>query len=234
MIFFDIDDTLLDDRQAQDEAARGLWRAYQPELPYREDEFPGLWHAISTKHYHTFTTGEITFGEQRRRRIREAFREVPLADAEVDARFNVYLAHHEANWSLFADTLPCLDALAGRRIGVISNGDPRKQRGKLEATHIAARFALVVISGDIGIPKPQPEIFLHACRLAGEPPSACVYIGDNPVFDVHGSRGVGMTGIWLNRHGAPAADVGAPIITTLADLPSLLAEADCSHTPAHT
>lgn len=222
MIFFDIDDTLLDDRHAQDEAARGLWRAYRRELPYSEEEFPALWDAISAKHYHTFTTGEVSFDEQRRRRIREAFCRPRLADAAVDERFAVYLTHHEANWALFADTLPCLDALAGRRIGVISNGDPHKQRSKLQATGITERFEIIVISGDIGRPKPQPDIFLHACRLAGEPPRACVYIGDNPIFDVYGSRAVGMTGIWLNRRGAANDAVGEPIIRTLAALPALI------------
>lgn len=226
MIFFDIDDTLLDDRHAQDEAARGLWRAYRHELPCSEDEFPALWDAISARHYRTFTTGEVSFIEQRRRRIREAFRQPRLADTEVDARFSVYLAHHEASWSLFADALPCLDALAVRRIGVISNGDAQQQRCKLRATHIMERFEIILISGDIGIPKPQPDIFLHACRLAGEPPSACVYVGDNPVFDVHGSRAVGMTGVWLNRRGASIDTVDEPIIQTLAALPALLDRAE--------
>jgi putative hydrolase of the HAD superfamily len=218
MIFFDIDDTLLDDRHAQDEAARGLWRAFRHLLPYSEAEFPAVWDEASARHYHFFTTGEVSFTEQRRRRIREIFRQPTLPDAETDARFARYLAFHEDNWTLFPDTLPCLDALAGHRLGVISNGDPQQQRRKLDKTGIAQRFSVVVISGDIGKPKPQPEIFLHACRLAGVQPEECIYIGDNPVFDVQGSRGVGMCGVWLNRRGAPAERVGAPIITSLDEL----------------
>ncbi len=221
MIFFDIDDTLLDDRRAQDEAARAFRREFAHLIPYSEDEFPALWDALSARHYRDFTTGAISFSEQRRRRIREVFGQPELAGAEADARFARYLAHHEANWSLFADALPCLAALAERRLGVITNGDPAQQRRKLAQTNIVSLFSLVVVSGDIGKPKPQPEIFLHACRLANVQPQECTYVGDNVDFDARGSRAVGMQGIWLNRWGA-SADIEAPIISTLADLPGLL------------
>jgi len=220
MIFFDIDDTLLDDRHAQDEAALGLRREFSHLLPYAPEEFPALWDSVSVRHYRSFTTGDISFVEQRRRRIHEVFRAPDLPDADADARFARYLAHHEENWTLFPDALPCLHALGGRRLGIISNGDPAQQRRKLSATGIARFFPTVVVSGDIGIPKPQAEIFLHACRLAGVRPEECLYIGDNLVFDAQGSRAAGMRGVWLNRRGAPSAGVAQPIITTLADLPA--------------
>jgi putative hydrolase of the HAD superfamily len=221
MIFFDIDDTLLDDRHAQDEAARGLWREFAHLLPYTEGEFPGVWEAISSHYYTRFTAGEISFTEQRRTRIREVFRQPDLAGPEADRRFAHYLAHHESKWQLFADTLPCLTALAGCRLGIISNGDPAQQRRKLRAMNIAALFSPIVVSGDIGKPKPQPEIFLHACALAGVAPAQCAYVGDKLDFDARGSRAAGMQGIWLNRWDAAPED-GIPTIATLAELPGLL------------
>ena len=223
MIFFDIDDTLLDDRYAQEQSARGLWREFADELPYAEADFPALWDAVSTKHYSAFTKGEITFLEQRRRRIREVFHEPGLPDADADARFARYLTYHQTSWKLFADTLPCLAALADQRLGIISNGDPLQQRLKLETTHLTSLFSPIVVSGDIGKPKPQPEIFLHACKLANVQPEECTYIGDNPIFDVFGSRAVGMSGVWINRRGASTEGIDQPIITTLAELPALLA-----------
>jgi putative hydrolase of the HAD superfamily len=118
--------------------------------------------------------------------------------------------------------LPCLAALADQRLGIISNGDPVQQRLKLETTHLTSFFSPIVVSGDIGKPKPQPEIFLHACKLANVQPQDCTYIGDNPIPDIFGSRAVGMTGVWINRHGASAEGIDRPIITTLADLPALI------------
>ena len=117
--------------------------------------------------------------------------------------------------------LPCLAALAGHRLGVITNGDPAQQRRKLERTNIASLFSPIVVSGDIGKPKPQAEIFLHACRLANVQPQECTYVGDNLDFDARGSRAAGMRGVWLNRWGA-TADIGAPIISSLEELPGLL------------
>jgi putative hydrolase of the HAD superfamily len=222
MIFFDIDDTLLDDRHAQDAAARAFWREFAHQIPYAGDEFLAVWESISSKHYQRFTAGEVSFTDQRRCRIREVFAQPNLPDADADARFTRYLAYHQASWKLFADTLPCLAALAGERLGVITNGDPVQQRLKLETTRLTSLFSPIVVSGDIGKPKPQPEIFLHACKLANVRPEECTYIGDNLVFDVFGSRAVGMRGVWLNRRGASTEGIDQPIITTLAELPDLL------------
>ena len=33
-------------------------------------------------------------------------------------------------------------------------------------------------------------------RLSAEP-SECVFVGDHPLFDVHGARSVGMIAVWL-------------------------------------
>ncbi len=226
MIFFDIDDTLLNDRHAQDGGARGLWREFGHMLPYGAAEFPALWDAVTAKHYRSFTSGEVTFTEQRRRRIREVFRQPDLADEVADARFARYLAHIEANWTLFDDAVPCLKSLAGYRLGVITNGDPLIQRRKLSKMGLTSFFSVVLVPGDIGIPKPQAEIVLHACRLAGVQPEKSVMIGDNLVFDVRGSSAVGMTGIWLNRRAEPAVGLDLPIIETLAALPPLLPALD--------
>ena len=83
--------------------------------------------------------------------------------------------------------------------GIISNGDKTQQRQKLKKTGIDHYFSTVVISGDIGVSKPDPEIFLHACKLADKNPSDCYYIGDRVDIDAKAAIDEWLKGVWLNR-----------------------------------
>ncbi|MFD4469031.1 HAD-IA family hydrolase [Rhodococcus sp. NPDC058505] len=52
----------------------------------------------------------------------------------------------------------------------------------------------VVLSGDVGLAKPDPRIFLHAARLLGVPPARCVFV-DDLIGNVRGAVAVGMVGV---------------------------------------
>lgn len=55
-------------------------------------------------------------------------------------------------------------------------------------------FDIVVVSGEVGLRKPQPEIYLLACERIGAEPAECVFADD---FEVNalGATAVGMLGI---------------------------------------
>ncbi|GAB3448234.1 hypothetical protein GCM10027570_21550 [Streptomonospora sediminis] len=72
------------------------------------------------------------------------------------------------------------------------NGYPRDR--------FADTFDAVVISGEVGMRKPEPEIFEHAAELTGVPPEECVFI-DDIEHNVHAAVELGMTGI---LHRSPA------------------------------
>ncbi len=61
----------------------------------------------------------------------------------------------------------------------------------LEAENLTSYFKTVVLSSKIGIRKPNPEIYWEAARRIGIEPAHCVYVGDNPVRDVEGTRAAG-------------------------------------------
>jgi epoxide hydrolase-like predicted phosphatase len=55
-------------------------------------------------------------------------------------------------------------------------------------------FDAVVISGEVGMRKPEPEIFLRAAEELGLPPEQCVFVDDlSP--NVRGAVAVGMVGV---------------------------------------
>jgi len=55
-------------------------------------------------------------------------------------------------------------------------------------------FDHVVISGHVGMRKPEPDIYLYAARVAQASPGSCVFVDDLRV-NVEGAERVGMTGI---------------------------------------
>jgi putative hydrolase of the HAD superfamily len=87
---------------------------------------------------------------------------------------------------------------AGVRTGLLSNSWGGRDYPLEELRSI---FDSLVISGEVGLRKPDPDIYLFAAKQAGVPADACVFIDDFSV-NVEGAEAVGMTGI-LHRD-APA------------------------------
>lgn len=220
MIFFDIDQTLINHQHAQDTAVALFLQKFFSLFPDSPEEFCKRWQAVMEKHFTTFTRGEITFIEHRRRRMRELFQDYEpyLADDEADRRFAIYLQHYEENWTLFDDVLPCLNALSNCRLGIISNGNTEQQTKKLCQTGIAERFDIVIVSEDVKVFKPNPDIFLRACRRAGVEARQCNYVGDSLQNDALGAEVVGMKGIWLNREGLSYHQIAMTAIESLDEL----------------
>lgn len=59
---------------------------------------------------------------------------------------------------------------------------------------LAELFDAVVISGQVGLRKPQPEIYRLAAARLGLPPEACVFVDDFGA-NVEAAEGVGMRGL---------------------------------------
>jgi putative hydrolase of the HAD superfamily len=224
MIFFDIDRTLINHQHAQDTAAVLFLQYFSALLPYSPEEFCRYWQAVMKKHFTAFARGEITFVEHRRRRVREIFQETEssLADDAADRRFAIYLQYYEQNWTLFDDVLPCLNALSHFRLGIISNGNTEQQQKKLSQTGILERFDVVIVSEEIGVAKPKPDIFLSACLRSGVKARQCSYVGDSLQDDALAAEAVGMRGIWLNRSNLSAPQIALPTIENLNQLVTVI------------
>ncbi len=112
MIFFDIDQTLIDQRKAEAAAARELLAVYHDSLGrnYSVVSFCRIWDFLRDKHARAFFAGVITSQEQRRLRVRELFGRIgwELSDREADDCFALYERHYRRHWTLFDDVLPCL------------------------------------------------------------------------------------------------------------------------------
>jgi putative hydrolase of the HAD superfamily len=100
---------------------------------------------------------------------------------------------------LFADMTPDEPMLegvrrakrAGVRTGLVSNS---WGRGRYDRDAFPELFDGVVISGEVGLHKPQPEIFLLGAERIGMAPGRCVFVDDLKEHCA-GAEAVGMTAV---------------------------------------
>ena len=176
------------------------------------------WQELTVVHWRRFEAGGVDFQEQRRERVRDFLGRGDLGAAEADAWFGRYLAHYEAAWELFPDSVPVLDLLAGDyRHAVLSNSSIHNQERKLRVLGVRDRFEAVVCAAELGFAKPAAEAFHAACAALGLPPQEVAYVGDQPDIDARGAVEAGLLGIWLDRAGTG----GRPELTRITDLHQL-------------
>lgn len=205
MIFFDLDDTLLDSEAAHRVALMKIINDFSLKAD-PEKIFPG-WIRITDHYLNLFFRNFISQGEQRTKRIKELFRicgrEIPDEEA-----IPVYLKYHRyfiESCKAFPETIPVLEKLQGFRMGIISNGPAADQTKKLVDNKLIGYFYPVIISEAIGHSKPQREIFDAALAAAGELPSDCIFVGDSFENDYIGGKNAGIRTIWLDRKKSQAS-----------------------------
>ena len=215
-IFFDIDDTLLDDTHAMTRAVEAFRLHVRDPRP--AEEFHARWRSALDRHFARYISGKVGLQEQRRDRVREVLgRNLP--DEEIDATYTIYMTEYESSWRLFPDALPCLDALKHHRLAVASNGNTDQQRRKLSSVGVLDRFDPVIVSEAAGCAKPDARVWRGAgCDLDG-----AVHIGDNFDADIVGARNAGLRPVWLDRkRTGRAVPPDVTVIHSLRELPSLL------------
>lgn len=226
MVFFDLDDTLLDHRGASVRAGRSVCAAH-PELAatMEDPDFEAYWYELTERHMDAFFDGLLTHEEQRRMRMKELHDKggIALDDEEADDAFERYLLAYRGEWRLFDDVESCLKELEerGLRLGCITNGKSATQRPKLEDLGLAGRLCPAVVTGELGFHKPDARVFHHALEAAELPAADCVYVGDKLDSDALAAEAVGLRGVWLARRDEPEA-TRVSTIRTLRSLPRLL------------
>ncbi|MGV0035210.1 MAG: HAD family hydrolase [Candidatus Azotimanducaceae bacterium WSBS_2022_MAG_OTU7] len=85
------------------------------------------------------------------------------------------------------------------KLGLITNGRSGSQRRKLASMGASDLFDAIVVSGEIGLKKPDPRIFEHCLDLVSPKASESVYVGDNPTADIEPASRLGMKAIWMQN-----------------------------------
>jgi HAD superfamily hydrolase (TIGR01549 family) len=106
------------------------------------------------------------------------------------------------------------------KVALLSNTMSDKPLEMLRDANLIQYFDLVVCSRDLGIRKPNPEIFKYVLEKLGVSAEESVHVGDSVKADMEGASGVGITGIWIKLPNEIPWYGYA--ITTICDLPNLL------------
>ena len=202
-VFFDLDRTLMNFEGGEDMGIKAVYDTYRNQMKMDYQEFRSTWKIVAQKIFDEYSAGLHTFDEQRHLRVKKMFElnGTELDDKGVEERFQLYWSNYENGVSLFPDARPILENLKSRKIpmGLISNGDTSNQRWKLDKENLNQYFDPVIISGEVGVSKPDLRIFEIALEKAGAKKETSWYIGDSPVHDIEPALKFGLNVIYLNR-----------------------------------
>ena len=229
-ILIDLDDTLIPDQAAADDAIRAaaelaharhgidpealraslrrrcreLWRS-NPVIARHEDFYVSSWEGL---------TSEFGTAPEESRQLRDwvpdyrrqswanALADSGISDpALVQALVDRLQLERTERYIPYPDVEPALQQLKNEYTMVlVSNGTLKTQQRKLEYSGLAGYFSAVVICEPLGFQKPDTRFYQKALQAAGRPASECVMVGNSLRNDVGGAHSAGIRAIWLNRN----------------------------------
>ena len=228
-IFFDLDDTLLDDTITSErsaalvaaelagdrgvapgdlavaymEEAMGFWERLEPGAPKPASGAirPSIWRGALTRH--------------------------GIHDAVLAQRLAArYDAVRIERVELFPETLPVLRELHGRyKMAIITNGFAETHEAKIARLELSRFFDTVVLAGEMELAKPDPAVFRHGMDALGVSARESVMVGDRFDRDITGAQAAGMRAIWVNSRKEtmpPGARPPDATIPSIAELPAAL------------
>lgn len=211
VLLFDLDETLCDYAAARRRRLATAFRIALRDVP--PDRWPAL-DALIDRSIAIAPHGDAHFPAL----LEEIGANDPAAIAAARTWFRQHRLH---SLTLFPDTVPMFGALRASdpaaRFGIVTNGPADVQCEKVATLGLTSLVETIVISGVVGVAKPDPAIFAIALdRLQGTATDA-IYLGDAPAVDIAGAQAAGIRAIWLNRAGAtwppalppPDAEVGS-------------------------
>jgi putative hydrolase of the HAD superfamily len=221
---FDLDDTLIVEEEVARNSMRQVGRLLPDESPERVEEvilgcarqlwrtgphrqlcgelgiasWEGLWATFEGGHPRLDGLRDWARGYRPEvwRLVVETF---GADDPELPAAMSdTFVAGQRRGHTLIDGAGPAVHTLSqSRRLGLLTNGPADIPRFKFDGTGLAECFDAVVISGEVGIGKPDPAVFAYALDRLGTTAEETVMVGDSWERDVLGALGAGMSAVWV-------------------------------------
>lgn len=235
-LIFDLDDTLLWDAKSVETALRftceavgsdhsnTLYEAIREEAPKLYKSYPfypfsqqiginpfeGLWGTFDDGTF-DFPAMEQKIAEYQKTAWKNALYKIDSDDEQLALTLaKQFVAFRKENPFVYEETFEVLQEVAkDYKIGLLTNGAPSLQNTKLSLTpELATYVDAIVISGEVGIGKPDTTPFLEMLKKLDCLPNQAVMIGDNLQTDIRGANALEIDSVWINHHGVtPPADV---------------------------
>jgi hypothetical protein len=150
-------------------------------------------------------------GVKKRCRAAKRISSLPVTSTTIGrtGAYSTTFCHSSTGWAVMA-------------AASLPNGSTAQQKLKLKQTGIAHHFDVVVVAEEIGVAKPERDIFIAACEEARCPAASCVYVGHSLERDALASAAAGLRPFLLDRECAQA-DARVETIGSLYELRCRLA-----------
>ncbi|MFZ1019222.1 MAG: HAD family hydrolase [Candidatus Cybelea sp.] len=203
LVLFDLDDTLHDDTFAYQSAAEEVAREVAAEHGVDAialkaayvAEAEGFWQRLSPSDL------KVKLSRVRASMWQNALESVGVASLEVaEQSAERYNAYRSKYYTLFPGAVELLKTLRerGMRLGIVTNGLSETHREKIALLRISEYFDAIFLADEVGMIKPDPLLFAHACRTLGGAPAHSAMVGDRYDRDIRGALEAGLFTIWLN------------------------------------
>ncbi len=205
-LLFDLDHTLLDTDAAELVAFQHACDAVGLDGPAATFE---RYRTINRSMWAAVEAGELRASEVRTARF-ERFVDELGADVDAAAMAEAFVWAFAHRAELFDGARELLASLHSHAtMALVTNGLGDVQRTRIERLGLDEFFDAIVVSGEVGIAKPDPAIFDRAfAALNGAARAEALMIGDSISSDMRGANAAGIAACWFNPHGASApADV---------------------------
>ena len=203
-LFIDLDDTLYDFSAASREAFKETYDL----LGYgRFFESFGQYMDIYSPHnlmlWGLYGEGKITKEELNRRRYSHPLETVGVHDQELADTFcREALGRIPTKGPLMPGAMELLEHLRPKyRLFILSNGFKELQSRKMKTAGIDGYFDALILSEDIGVNKPNRELYEYALQKTGSKVEESLMIGDMFETDITGAANIGMEQLYYNPKG---------------------------------
>ena len=110
---------------------------------------------------------------------------------------------------------------SGVKLGIVSNREAVLTQFELDCYPILRTVRVTILSSEVGVQKPDPQIFRLALERIGSTPATTAFIGNDWTADVIGAHRVGLKAIYLNDRLTEGVRVAADLPEVLEVAPTL-------------
>ena len=203
-LFFDLDDTLWAFSANARDTYEEMYRKYDYDRFFDSFEhYYSLYQRRNLELWAEYADGKVTKEELNRQRYLYPLEAVGAGDSALaEAYEKDALATIPTKSKLMPHAREVLEYLSAKyNLYILSNGFKELQFHKMRSSDIDKYFRKVVLSDDIGILKPWPEIFHFALSATQSELNDSLMIGDSWENDIAGAAGVGMHQVFYNMSG---------------------------------
>lgn len=150
--------------------------------------------------------------------------EIPESESDlVDGMCRSFLKPTFGRARVYDDVFITLNRLKADRVrtAIVSNtpwGSPAHLwREELDRLRLTRAVEAAFFCRDVGWRKPDRRVFDHVTGTFGVAPADCLFIGDDPRWDIAGPRAVGMPAVLIDRSGTSTAS-RTPVVRNLWEL----------------